>query len=205
MSRYTGPKVRKMRELGTYLSGLSGKSMEKRSTRPGQHGHRVGGRKQSDFGAQLHEKQKLQFNYGLRERQLSRLVKEARKSEIATGDKLAELLERRLDNVVFRAGFALTIPAARQLVAHGHIRVNGKRVDIASYRVDVGDVVGPKPKSQDKQMIRDSITSMRLARPNWLQCNYAEGQATVLERPTIVSLSVEVDIARVIEYYAKRG
>ena len=205
MARYTGPKVRKMRALETYLSGLSGKSMEQRSTRPGQHGHRVGRRKLSDFGVQLREKQKLQFNYGLREKQLSRLVKEARKSDMAAGDKLAELLERRLDNVVFRAGFARTIPAARQLVAQGHIRVNGKRVDIASYRVDVGDVIGPKPKSKDKQMVKDAITSIRLARPDWLQCNYAEGHAQVLERPTSDSLSVEVDVARVIEYYAKRG
>ena len=205
MARYTGPKVRKMRALETYLSGLSGKSMEQRSTRPGQHGHRVGRRKLSDFGVQLREKQKLQFNYGLREKQLSRLVKEARKSDMAAGDKLAELLERRLDNVVFRAGFTRTIPAARQLVAHGHIRVNGKRVDIASYRVDVGDVIGPKPKSKDKQMVKDAITSIRLARPDWLQCNYAEGHAQVLEHPTSDSLSVEVDVARVIEYYAKRG
>ena len=205
MARYTGPKVRKMRALETYLSGLSGKSMEQRSTRPGQHGYRVGRRKLSDFGVQLREKQKLQFNYGLREKQLSRLVKEARKSDMAAGDKLAELLERRLDNVVFRAGFARTIPAARQLVAHGHIRVNGKRVDIASYRVDVGDVIGPKPKSKDKQIVKDAITSIRLARPDWLQCNYAEGHAQVLERPTGDSLSVEVDVARVIEYYAKRG
>ena len=159
----------------------------------------------ADFGVQLREKQKLQFNYGLREKQLSRLVKEARKSDMAAGDKLAELLERRLDNVVFRAGFARTIPAARQLVAHGHIRVNGKRVDIASYRVDVGDVIGPKPKSKDKQMVKDAITSIRLARPDWLQCNYAEGHAQVLEHPTSDSLSVEVDVARVIEYYAKRG
>ena len=118
---------------------------------------------------------------------------------------MAELLERRLDNVVFRAGFARTIPAARQLVAHGHIQVNGKRVDIASYRVDVGDLIGPKPKSKDKQMIKDAITSIRLARADWLQCNYGAGHATVLENPTIESLSVEVDITRVIEYYAKRG
>lgn len=205
MSRYTGPKVRKMRALSTYLSGLSGKSMERRSTRPGQHGHRIGRRKSSDFGVQLHEKQKLQFNYGLRERQLARLVKEARKSQIAAGDKLAELLERRLDNVVFRAGFARTIPAARQLVAHGHIQVNRKKVDIASYRVDVGDVIGPKHKTKDKQMIKDAITGIRITRPDWLQCNYKEGHATVLAHPGLDSLSVEVDIARVIEYYSKRG
>ena len=175
MARYTGPKVRKMRALETYLSGLSGKSMEQRSTRPGQHGHRVGRRKLSDFGVQLREKQKLQFNYGLREKQLSRLVKEARKSDMAAGDKLAELLERRLDNVVFRAGFARTIPAARQLVAHGHIRVNGKRVDIASYRVDVGDMICSIPKSKDRQRVKDVSTSTHLVRPDWLHCNHGEG------------------------------
>ena len=204
MSRNTGPKLRKMRALGTYLSGLSAKSMEQRSTPPGQHGHRFK-RKLSDFGLQLQEKQKLQFNYGLRERQLSRIVKEARKSNMTTGDKIAELLERRLDNVVFRAGFARTIPAARQLVAHGHIQVNGKRVDIASFRVDINDVIGLKPKSRNLLTVKEAITSLRLARPDWLQCNYAEGHATVLANPGLDSLSVEVDIARVIEYYAKRG
>ena len=204
MPRNTGPKLRQMRALGTYLSGLSAKSMEQRSTPPGQHGHRFK-RKLSDFGVQLQEKQKLQFNYGLRERQLSRLVKEARKSDMTTGDKLAELLERRLDNVVFRAGFARTIPAARQLVAHGHIQVNGKRVDIASFRVDINDVIGLKPKSRNLLTVKEAITSLRLARPDWLQCNYAEYHATVLARPGLDSLSVEVDIARVIEYYAKRG
>ncbi len=205
MPRYTGPKVRKMRALETYLSGLSGKSMEHRPNRPGQHGGRGGRRRLSEFAVQLSEKQKLQFNYGLREKQLSRLVKEARKGHTAAGEKLIELIERRLDNVVFRAGFARTIPAARQLVTHGHIQVNGKRVDIASYRVDVGDVVGIKDKSRDLVVIRDAITSDRLARPDWLQCNYAERNATVLARPGVDSLSVEVDIARVIEYYAKRG
>ena len=96
MSRYTGAKVRKMRALGTYLPGLSGKSMEHRQTKPGQHGQGVTRRKLSDFGVQLIEKQKLQFNYGLREKNLSRLVKEARKSDVASGGKLAELLRERL-------------------------------------------------------------------------------------------------------------
>lgn len=205
MSRYTGAKVRKMRALGTYLPGLSGKSMEHRQTKPGQHGQSVTRRKLSDFGVQLIEKQKLQFNYGLREKNLSRLVKEARKSDVASGGKLAELLERRLDNVVFRSGFARSIPAARQIVSHGHIQVNGKRVDIASYRVRVGDVIGPKPKSRELPAIQEAITSLRLTRPDWLECNYLEGKATVISNPGLDSMSVEVDIARVIEYYAKRG
>jgi len=154
---------------------------------------------------QLIEKQKLQFNYGLREKNLSRLVKEARKSDVASGGKLAELLERRLDNVVFRSGFARSIPAARQIISHGHIQVNGKRVDIASYRVRVGDVIGPKPKSRELPAIQEAITSLRLTRPDWLECNYLEGKATIISNPGLDSMSVEVDIARVIEYYAKRG
>ena len=167
MSRYTGPKVKKMRALGTYMSGLTSKSMEERSSRPGQHGQRIR-RKLSDYAVQLREKQKVQYNYGLREKQLSRLVKEARKSEIAAGEKLLQLIERRLDNVVFRSGFARSIPAARQLVSHGHIEVNKRRVDIASYRVDVGDVVGLRDRSRNLEVIRDATTSARLKRPDWI-------------------------------------
>ena len=204
MSRYTGPKLRKVRALGTQLPGLTGKTMEKRSTRPGQHGHQVR-RKMSDFAAQLREKQKLQFNYGLREHQLAKLVKEARNSRMNSGNKLAELLERRLDNVIFRAGFARSIPAARQFVGHGHVTVNNRKVDIASYRVGLGDVIGPRPKSRKLAMVEEAITSVRPTRPEWLDCNYGEGHVTVLALPGLDSLSVEVDIARVIEYYAKRG
>ena len=123
-----------MRVLETYLSRLSGKNMEQRRTRLGQHDHRLGRRKLSNFGVQSREKQKLRCNYSLREKQLSRLVKEAHKSDMTCGDRLAELLEQRHDNIVFGADFARTSSIARQLVAHGYIRVNGKRVDIAAYR-----------------------------------------------------------------------
>ncbi len=204
MSRYTGPKVRKMRALQTYLSGLSTKSMEHRSHKPGQHGQNMR-RKTSDFGLQLAEKQKIQFNYGLREKQLRRLMVEARRSDMATGHKLLELLERRLDNTVFRAGFGRTIPAARQLVSHGHVQVNGRRVDIASYQVKVGDMIQLRQRSRNLESVRESISSIRLARPDWLQCNYAEMSATVMANPTPDSASVEVDVARVVEFYAKRG
>ena len=204
MSRYTGPKVKKMRALGTYMSGLTSKSMEERSSRPGQHGQRIR-RKLSDYAVQLREKQKVQYNYGLREKQLSRLVKEARKSEIAAGEKLLQLIERRLDNVVFRSGFARSIPAARQLVSHGHIEVNKRRVDIASYRVDVGDVVGLRDRSRNLEVIRDATTSARLKRPDCIECNYSDGCAKMVGLPGLDSASVEVDVARVIEFYAKRG
>ena len=205
MARYTGPKVKNMRALETYLPGLTGKSMEHRATRPGQHGQRLSSPRKSDYAVQLREKQKLQFNYGLREKHLARLVKEARRSQTTTGDKLIELVERRLDNVVFRSGFAKSLPAARQLVGHGHVQVNGKSVDIASYRVVVGDVISPKEKSRELTHIKDAITSIRLTRPDWLECNYAQMTATVIGTPGPDSVSVEVDVARIVEYYAKRG
>ena len=206
MSRYIGPKLRRIRALQTHLSGLSTKSMEHRNTRPGQHGANLKHHSRtSDFAIQLLEKQKLQFNYGLREKQLSRLVKEARKGRTAAGNKLAELLERRLDNAVFRAGFALSIPQARQLVSHGHIIVNGEKVDIASYRLSIGDVIGPRPKSTNLIAIKNSITSSKFARPDWLRCDYQRMQAEVVLSPSLSDLSVEVDISKVLEYYAKRG
>ena len=131
MSRYTGPRLKKCRALDVDLPGLTRKR-RKRTYRPGQHGPGFR-RKVSDYGRRLMEKQKIRFNYGLGERQLRRLVSDARRSQLSTGDKLMELLERRLDNVVFRAGFTPTIPAARQLVNHGHILVNGRKASIPSF------------------------------------------------------------------------
>jgi small subunit ribosomal protein S4 len=117
-----------MRALETDLPGLSQKTIEKRPTPPGQHGAKSARRRKTDFSLKLREKQKLRFNYGVSERQLRRLILDARRSSDPTGEALLQLLERRLDNVVFRAGFAPTIMAARQLVSHRHIRLNGKIV-----------------------------------------------------------------------------
>ena len=145
MSRYNGPRVKVMRALGVDLPGLSRKTIERRPYAPGQHGQNRR-RKVSDFGRQLKEKQKLRYNYGIGEKQMRRYVAAARASKMAAGDKLLELLERRLDNAVFRAGYAPTIPAARQLVNHGHITVNGRRVDIPSYSLRPGDVIRPRTR-----------------------------------------------------------
>ena len=147
MSRYRGPRVKLMRALGLNLPGLSRKSIERRPYPPGAHGGDRR-RKESDYGRQLKEKQKLRFNYGLGERQLRRLVIDARRSKTETGKKLLELLESRLDNVVFRGGLASTIPAARQLVNHAHVLVNGQKVDIPSFRVKVGDVITVRERSR---------------------------------------------------------
>ncbi|MCA9529800.1 MAG: 30S ribosomal protein S4 [Myxococcales bacterium] len=205
MSRFTGPRVKKMRALGTDLPGLSRKSMWDRPYPPGQHGAKQARRrKMSDFKKQLLEKQKLRFNYGLTERQFMRLYKEAVHSKSPSGDKLIELLERRLDNVVFRAGYAATIPAARQLINHGHFRVNGKRVDIPSYRVREGDIVTARDRSKELAIIVESLASQRLQRPEWLDFDEEKSAATVRALPTPDSVPFPVEMNLVIEYYSKR-
>ncbi len=203
MSRFTGPRVKVMRALGLELPGLSRKTIERRPYPPGQHGQNRR-RKVSDFGRQLKEKQKLRFNYGLSERQFRRLMAEAKASKLATGQKLLELLERRLDNVVFRAGFAPTIPAARQLVNHGHITVNGRRVDIASYRVNPGDVIRPRKKSLGLQTITTSLEELSLTRPDWMAYDAKKLTSQMTAVPTADSVPFPIDVQLVVEYYSKR-
>src|SRR5215510_10134499 len=177
MSRFTGPRLKVMRALGVELPGLSRKSTEARPHRPGQHGQKM--MRPSEYRVQLVEKQKLRFNYGLTERQLRNVFAEARRSKSHTGDKLVELLERRLDNVVFRAGFAPTIPAARQLVLHRHVCVNGKAVTIPSYRVRLGDAVDLRERSRSLDVVKGSLSEPALNRPEWLTWNEAEGRAQI--------------------------
>ena len=202
MARYTGPRVKKMRTLGVDLPGLSRKSMSKRPYPPGQHG-KVGRRKLTEYGRRLLEKQKLRINYGLSESQMRNTMYDARRSKDDTGLKLLELLERRLDNVVFRAGFAPTIPAARQMISHGHISVNGQRVDIPSYRVKKGEVIRPVEKSLKKAHIVEGVKNPSLRRPEWLSFDEAEMSATVMLLPDKASVPFEIDVQLVIEYYAK--
>jgi small subunit ribosomal protein S4 len=194
-----------MRALGIDLPGLSRKSMWNRPYPPGVHGPKSARRrKMSDFKKQLLEKQKLRFNYGLSEGQFRRLYREAVHSKEPSGDKLLELLERRLDNFVFRAGFAATIPAARQLVCHGHLLVNGKRLDIPSYRVREGDVVGLRERSQNLAAVDASLEDVRIVRPEWIEFDEGKKTATAkaLPRPDSVPFPLEIDL--VIEYYSKR-
>jgi len=203
MSRYTGPRLKKMRALGLDLPGLSRKSIERRPYPPGQHGPKIR-RKLSDFAKQLMEKQKLRLNYGLGERQMRRYMVEARRSKMASGDKLVQLLERRLDNVVFRSGFAPTIPAARQLVAHGHLTVNGKRVDIPSYSLKIGDTVTLHEKSRDLKVVAESFDAQAIARPEWIDVAREQKAAKIRDLPTRESVPFQVDLQQVVEYYAKR-
>lgn len=204
MSRYTGPRLRIMRGLGVDLPGLSHKSTESRPNPPGQHGAKGSRRRKSDFSIKLREKQKLRFNYGVSERQLRRLVLDARKSNEPTGDVLLQLLERRLDNVVFRSGFAPTIMAARQLVSHRHVRVNGQTINIPSVRLKVGDEVTIKAKSIDLPIVMGALQEPPLSRPEWLAWDEEKKTGKVSHFPSAEEVPFPIDVQQVVEYYANR-
>ena len=205
MSRYTGPRLKKARALSTALPGLTRKSADDRPYPPGQHGPNTRRRRnESDHKRQLSEKQKLRFNYGLREGQMRRLLKEARSSNMATDRKLLVLLESRLDNIVFRAGFLPTIPAARQFVTHGHVRVNGKKLDIPSYRVQVGDTIEMSEKHQKHPLIVETWATPSLIRPDWLVVDRDTMKAELRAEPSADDVPVEVDTTLVVEFYARR-
>jgi small subunit ribosomal protein S4 len=191
-----------MRALGLDLPGLSPKSSDRRPYPPGQHGQRR--RKETEFGKRLHEKQKLRLNYGLTELQMRNIFEEALRSRQNTGTKLIELLERRLDNVVFRAGFARSIPAARQLVNHGHVLINAKRVDIPSYRLRVGEVVSIKPSSQQSKPILDGleVASRRTWENAWLDIQTDARSVSLLQLPDETAVPFNLTVQLVIELYA---
>jgi small subunit ribosomal protein S4 len=206
MSRYLGPRVRVMRALGTDLPGLSRKTTERRPYPPGQHGPSPKRRpKMSPFKQRLQEKQKLRFYYGLTERQFSNVFFKAARTTGNSGEKLLELLESRLDNVVFRAGLARTIPAARQLVGHGHITVNGEVVDRAGYLVRQGQVLGLRLRSKDLDVVATSIIEPVAQLPNWLEVNKDERTARVSSTPSGESILIFVDVRLVVEFYAQRS
>jgi small subunit ribosomal protein S4 len=204
MSRFTGPRLKVMRALGVDLPGLSRKSKEARPNPPGQHGARAIRRKKSDFGVQLIEKQKLRFNYGLTERQLRRLMVDARKGKEPTGDTLLQLLERRLANVVFRAGFAPTIVAARQLVTHGHLQLNGKTATIPSMRLRTNDEVSMKSGRAELAVVVESLKEPALMRPEWLAWDEQQKKAKIAHLPGAHDVPFPVDVQQVVEYYANR-
>lgn len=202
MSRYRGPRVKIVRSLGVDLPGLTRKSREKRPYPPGQHGHAR--KKVSEYGLRLIEKQKLRLNYGLTERQLSRLMEEARAGSGNTTSTLVRLLESRLDNLVFRAGFARTVAGARQLVNHGHITVDGRKIDIPSYRVKPGQVIGLRERSRSLALVEASLSAPLPFETPWLELNAAERQAKLTQLPHEDAIPFQVNIQLVIEYYSNR-
>lgn len=205
MSVYHGPRLRLMRAVGVELPGLSRKTTERRPHPPGQHGPKGARRKLSTFGLQLREKQKLRYNYGITEKQLRRYVEAAaRQKKERPGNKLLQLLESRLDSVVFRSGFAPTIPAARQLVSHGHVLVNGKKVDIASYIVRAGEELTLSTKAQKLPVVVSTMENLPLQRPTWLGFDSSAGKAKVERLPDRESFPFEIQEMKVIEYYSQR-
>ena len=202
MSRYRGPRLRVVRRLGV-LPGLTRKD-PKRAYPPGQHGQ--GRRKRSEYAIRLEEKQKLRFNYGVTEKQLLRYVKKARRVTGSTGQVLLQLLEMCLDNTVFRLGMAPTIPAARQVVNHGHITVNGRVVDIASYNCRPGDVIGTRNREKSREMIKANLQSPGLANiPNHLSFDKDKLEGTVsgvIEREWV---ALQINELLVVEYYSRQA
>jgi small subunit ribosomal protein S4 len=191
-----------MRALGTELPGLSRKSIENRDHPPGQHGRK--NRRRSDFAARLAEKQKLRFNYGLTEGQIRRLFREAKSSRAPTGEKLLELLESRLDNFVFRAGFAPTGIAARQLVRHRHVLLNGRSVNSPSIRVKPGDVITLTDKGRRIPATVECLETPVLTRPEWIAFDAAACSARVTRTPQGDEVPFPVEVQHVVEYYAVR-
>ncbi len=199
MSRYTGPRVRVMRALGVNLPGLSHKVIERRPYPPGQHGQAR--KKLSEYAVRLQEKQKLRYYYGVTEGQLRRVLRDAVASK-QRGDKLIELLERRLDNAVFRAGFARTIPAARQLVSHGHVLVDGRRVDIASYRLGAGQQLTLSERAWKNPDVIAARSDATAPRASWLAIDENTRSARVVALPDPSSILFPLNVQLVIEFYA---
>jgi len=200
MSRYRGPRLRITRRLGD-LPGLTRKSA-RRAYPPGQHGQAR--KKKSEYCVRLEEKQKLRFNYGLSEKQLRRYVQKARRAAGSTGLVLLQLLEMRLDNTVFRMGMAPTIPGARQLVNHGHVTINGKVVDIASYQCRPGEVVSIREKERSKKLVEANLQYPGLTNmPSHLEFDKSKlvGKVNGLCEREWVAL--QINELLVVEYYSR--
>ncbi|MFQ5556019.1 MAG: 30S ribosomal protein S4 [Acidimicrobiales bacterium] len=205
MSRYTGPKARVSRRLGTNIWGTKGETvaLDKRPYPPGEHGRSRRRGSVSEYLLQLQEKQKARFTYGLTERQFRNLFAEASRRQGVTGENMLRFLELRLDNVVYRAGWAATRPQARQMVNHGHVQVDGRRVTIPSYRARKGDVVELREKSHDLVMVRWNLDVLDRQPPAWLDRGEVDHQVIVRELPLREQIDVPVREQLIVELYSK--
>jgi len=208
MGRYTGPKWRIARRLGVNIyvgeeKTLKGKSiLDRRPYPPGQHGRTR--RKLSYYARQLMEKQKVKYYYGVRERQFRRFYEMAERMRGQTGENLLKLLESRLDNVVYRLGFGKSHRHARQLVVHGHILVNGKKVDRPSYLVKPGDVIEVKEKSRDIPQIKEGIElAQKRGIPSWLELDPENFKGIVKAEPTREEIEIPIEEHLIVELYSK--
>ncbi len=209
MAKYTGPVCRLCRQEGEKLF-LKGErcytdkcAIERRPYGPGEQGQGRR-RKLSEFGLQLREKQKVRRVYGILENQFKRYFEKAEKQQGIAGENFLKLLERRLDNVVYRLGFAVSRNEARQFVRHGHILVNGKRVDISSYLVDEDDIIAIKDGSKDMKRIKEVVElNADKEVPSWLQVNYEKKEGKVLAEPVREEIDIPIKEQLIVEYYSR--
>lgn len=200
MARYTGPNNKQARRVGFSILE-NGKDIAKRPYGPGQHG-KARKKKPSNYSVQLTEKQKVRFMYGLSEKQFARLVTESGKMKGVHGENLFILLESRLDNLVYRAGFANTRRGSRQLVNHGHITVNGKKVDIPSYRVKVGDVISLKENSMNHPAVEAALKEIN-KRVDFIKYDEKKKEATYIRLPERSELNAEINESLIVEFYSR--
>ena len=198
MSRYTKSTYRKSRRLG-FSTLETGKELAKKPYAPGIHGQKRA-KKLSDYGIQLQEKQKVRFMYGLNEKQFKKTFVEAGKLKGVHGEDFLKLLESRLDNLVYRIGFATTRRGARQLVNHGHITVNGKKVDIPSYRCKIGDVISVKESDKELSIIKSSLEALK-KRVEFINYDEAKMEATYVRYPERSELNADINESLIVEFY----
>ncbi|MCH8004898.1 MAG: 30S ribosomal protein S4 [Planctomycetes bacterium] len=198
MARYTGPKVKLSRRVGAPIADIPKHTAKRQLTAPGMHGYR--GRRLRDYGIRLNEKQKLRYHYSVMEKQFRRYIQNASQKRGNTGEILLRLLEQRLDNVVRRAGFTRTVWASRQMVVHGHVEVNGKKVDRPSFSVNPGDRIILRPRIRN--VVKDNMESMagHLV-PGWMAVNPAELAITILTLPTRDETPFDVNTNLIVEFY----
>ena len=203
MARYTGPTAKISRRFGVELFGAS-KAFARRPFPPGQHGARAGRKKKSDYGIMLAEKQKLRFMYGVLEGQFRKYYEEASRRRGVTGDILLQLLELRLDNIIYRLNFATTRAAARQMVSHGHVTVNGKKVNIASYSCKPGDVISVAAKARSQALANRFVElSASATTPDWLEVDTTKLTGKVTRIPSVEEIAPIVNVQLIVELYSR--
>lgn len=202
MARYTGPKSRIARKFGEPIYGPD-KNLDRKNFPPGQHGMNKKRKKTSEYGLQLREKQKAKYTYGVLERQFHKTFDKAQRAKGVTGAVLLQLLEARLDNVVYRLGVAPTRAAARQLVSHRHITVNGLVVNIPSYQLKPGDIIGVREKSKSLEIIVDSLTTRKYSKLSWLEWDDAQMAGKFMSVPERSDIPEDIKEQLIVELYSK--
>ncbi len=202
MARYTGPKTKIARKFGEPIYGAD-KHFEKKNFPPGQHGQTKKRKKSSEYGIQLMEKQKAKYTYGVLERQFAKMFDRAQRAKGVTGEVLLQLLESRLDNVVYRLGISPSRAGARQLVNHGHIIINGHVVNIPSYCVKPGEIIGVREKSKSLEIITNSLGSSKKSKYSWLEWDSDQLAGKFLNVPERTDIPENIKEQLIVELYSK--